>query len=126
MKLFTASVNTIILFCDFSCKQAILDMKVVFHYKITKCEKMKKDANEKLKSGNLEDHEYIPRCDENGEFMQMQCWGETVECFCVDSNGTEIAGTRKIGRPDCTKGTFQVFPCSYRDLTFQSNHFAMT
>eukprot|EP00794_Sanderia_malayensis_P014103 gene14103-15576_t len=77
------------------------DCKISTPKPATKCEELRREANEKLKIGYLKDNEYVPRCDEDGQFARIQCWGATVECFCVDINGTEVMGTRKRGRPDC-------------------------
>uniref|UniRef100_A0A3Q0RB25 Nidogen 1 n=1 Tax=Amphilophus citrinellus TaxID=61819 RepID=A0A3Q0RB25_AMPCI len=38
--------------------------------------------------------QYVPMCDENGEYRSMQCHGSTGQCWCVDRNGQEISGTR--------------------------------
>ncbi|XP_077351724.1 nidogen-1 [Festucalex cinctus] len=47
--------------------------------------------------------QYIPTCDENGNYEPMQCHGSTGHCWCVDRNGQEITGTRSGpgGRPMC-------------------------
>ncbi|XP_056626375.1 CD74 molecule, major histocompatibility complex, class II invariant chain a [Triplophysa dalaica] len=44
---------------------------------------------------------YRPQCDEQGNFLPMQCWHSTGYCWCVDNNGNEIKGTRTRGRPTC-------------------------
>ncbi|KAA0709848.1 H-2 class II histocompatibility antigen gamma chain Ia antigen-associated invariant chain [Triplophysa tibetana] len=44
---------------------------------------------------------YQPQCDEQGNFLPMQCWHSTGYCWCVDNNGNEIKGTRTRGRPTC-------------------------
>uniref|UniRef100_A0A8C6LQF3 Nidogen 1a n=1 Tax=Nothobranchius furzeri TaxID=105023 RepID=A0A8C6LQF3_NOTFU len=47
--------------------------------------------------------QYIPECDENGNYLPMQCHGSTGYCWCVDRNGLEISGTRSApsSRPMC-------------------------
>lgn len=43
---------------------------------------------------------YIPQCTENGLYQEVQCQG--TECWCVDSRGLEITGSRTTGsRPRC-------------------------
>ncbi|KAM7375350.1 hypothetical protein PAMA_014447 [Pampus argenteus] len=37
---------------------------------------------------------YVPQCDDNGQYIQLQCHGSTGHCWCVDSRGQERAGTR--------------------------------
>ncbi|XP_029443068.1 thyroglobulin [Rhinatrema bivittatum] len=47
---------------------------------------------------------FIPSCDENGEYLPVQCQLEG-QCWCVNSKGHEIFGTRKRGAlPKCNKG----------------------
>ncbi|XP_029962713.1 nidogen-1 [Salarias fasciatus] len=47
--------------------------------------------------------QYVPSCNENGEYEPMQCHGSTGHCWCVDRNGQEIPGTRSGpgNRPMC-------------------------
>uniref|UniRef100_A0A3B3Q6D2 Thyroglobulin type-1 domain-containing protein n=1 Tax=Paramormyrops kingsleyae TaxID=1676925 RepID=A0A3B3Q6D2_9TELE len=42
---------------------------------------------------------FQPVCDEEGNYRPMQCWMDV--CWCVDSNGTEIADSRTTGRAQC-------------------------
>ncbi|XP_069493571.1 nidogen-2 [Ambystoma mexicanum] len=37
---------------------------------------------------------HVPQCDSEGNYTPQQCHGSTGECWCVDTNGREIAGTR--------------------------------
>ncbi|KAM9327748.1 nidogen-2 isoform 2-T2 [Pholidichthys leucotaenia] len=37
---------------------------------------------------------YVPQCDENGQYILLQCHGSTGHCWCVDSSGQERPGTR--------------------------------
>ncbi|XP_016521316.1 nidogen-2 isoform X7 [Poecilia formosa] len=49
---------------------------------------------------------YVPQCDENGQYRQLQCHSSTGYCWCVDSQGEERPGTRTPpGTPptDCDK-----------------------
>lgn len=38
---------------------------------------------------------YVPRCTEDGRYQDIQCQGS--ECWCVDSRGLEIMGSRSTG-----------------------------
>ncbi|MEQ2164383.1 hypothetical protein GOODEAATRI_006221 [Goodea atripinnis] len=40
---------------------------------------------------------FIPRCTSSGRFQQVQC--QDGECWCVDSQGHEVPGSRTAGRP---------------------------
>ncbi|KAM5235573.1 LOW QUALITY PROTEIN: nidogen-2 [Ctenodactylus gundi] len=47
---------------------------------------------------------HIPQCDEQGNFLPLQCHGSTGFCWCVDMNGQEIPGTHTAPgstRPHC-------------------------
>ncbi|NXN33428.1 NID2 protein, partial [Nycticryphes semicollaris] len=37
---------------------------------------------------------HVPQCDEEGRYRPLQCHGSTGHCWCVDTSGQEIAGTR--------------------------------
>uniref|UniRef100_UPI0037E84C71 nidogen-1 n=1 Tax=Semicossyphus pulcher TaxID=241346 RepID=UPI0037E84C71 len=47
--------------------------------------------------------QYVPTCDDHGEYESMQCHGSTGHCWCVDRNGQEIPGSRSGpgSRPMC-------------------------
>eukprot|EP01043_Picozoa_sp_COSAG02_P034610 COSAG02_NODE_2430_length_8883_cov_3.641621_7_plen_283_part_00 len=40
---------------------------------------------------------HVPQCDEQGGFLPVQCYG-SMACWCVDSHGTELPGTRVMSR----------------------------
>ncbi|KAJ0004752.1 hypothetical protein NQD34_010966 [Periophthalmus magnuspinnatus] len=42
---------------------------------------------------------FIPSCDEDGYYRKQQC--DRGECWCVDQEGGEVAGSRIHGKPDC-------------------------
>ncbi|XP_052005476.1 CD74 molecule, major histocompatibility complex, class II invariant chain a [Xyrauchen texanus] len=44
---------------------------------------------------------FRPQCDEQGNYLALQCWHSTGYCWCVDKDGNEIKGTRVRGRPQC-------------------------
>ncbi|XP_075452916.1 nidogen-1 [Ascaphus truei] len=47
--------------------------------------------------------QYVPQCDENGNYIPMQCHASSGYCWCVDRHGNELNGTRSgTGvRPPC-------------------------
>ncbi|XP_018413880.1 PREDICTED: nidogen-2 [Nanorana parkeri] len=47
---------------------------------------------------------FVPECDEEGNYVPLQCHGSTGHCWCVDKNGNEVDGTRRPpgrGTPEC-------------------------
>ncbi|KAM9820898.1 LOW QUALITY PROTEIN: nidogen-2 [Neosynchiropus ocellatus] len=49
---------------------------------------------------------YVPQCDDDGQYIPLQCHGSTGHCWCVDKSGQERAGTRTppgTARRDCDK-----------------------
>ncbi|XP_035462812.1 testican-2 isoform X4 [Scophthalmus maximus] len=54
-----------------------------------------------LDGGNRRFGRFIPSCDEDGYYRKQQC--DRGECWCVDQNGGEVAGSRIRGKPDCGK-----------------------
>ncbi|XP_053553595.1 nidogen-2 [Bombina bombina] len=47
---------------------------------------------------------FVPDCDDKGQYTPLQCHGSTGHCWCVHTNGEEIAGTRTPrggARPQC-------------------------
>ncbi|XP_034040420.1 testican-2 isoform X4 [Thalassophryne amazonica] len=42
---------------------------------------------------------FIPSCDEDGYYRKQQC--DRGECWCVDQDGAEVAGSRIRGKTDC-------------------------
>lgn len=48
---------------------------------------------------------YVPQCDGGGDFIPRQCHGSDGQCWCVDTRGVEIEGTRKPNLSDCKKVT---------------------
>uniref|UniRef100_A0A7N9AKH4 Nidogen 2a (osteonidogen) n=1 Tax=Mastacembelus armatus TaxID=205130 RepID=A0A7N9AKH4_9TELE len=50
--------------------------------------------------------DYVPQCDDNGQYTPLQCHGSTGYCWCVDSRGQERPGTRTppgTARRDCDR-----------------------
>lgn len=49
---------------------------------------------------------FVPRCDREGYYEKEQCFStglNTQTCWCVTPNGSEISGTRTVGRAHCRK-----------------------
>ncbi|XP_048472306.1 testican-2 isoform X1 [Rhincodon typus] len=44
---------------------------------------------------------FIPSCDEDGYYRNLQCDTYSGECWCVDQQGSEVTGTRVKGNRDC-------------------------
>lgn len=44
---------------------------------------------------------FVPECDTDGSYKQIQCHESTGFCWCVDNYGHEILGTRITGTPTC-------------------------
>ncbi|XP_008304814.1 thyroglobulin [Stegastes partitus] len=45
---------------------------------------------------------HIPHCTEDGRFRPVQCSGQSQECWCVNAEGQEVAGTRtNSSAPHC-------------------------
>lgn len=47
---------------------------------------------------------YVPECNRDGSFNQIQCHQATGYCWCVDEKGIEMPRTRTRGTPKCDKG----------------------
>lgn len=45
---------------------------------------------------------FVPKCEPDGSFAQVQCLNTSRYCWCVDNNGKEIQGTRvRLTQPKC-------------------------
>ncbi|XP_019403055.1 PREDICTED: thyroglobulin [Crocodylus porosus] len=51
---------------------------------------------------------YIPQCLDSGEFAPVQCDMGLGQCWCVDSEGMEIYGTRQTGKPTQCPGSCEI------------------
>uniref|UniRef100_K7FB89 Thyroglobulin n=1 Tax=Pelodiscus sinensis TaxID=13735 RepID=K7FB89_PELSI len=51
---------------------------------------------------------YVPQCLNSGEFDPVQCDVVPGQCWCVDSEGMEIYGTRQIGKPTRCPGSCEI------------------
>lgn len=48
---------------------------------------------------------FVPSCDARGNYLPTQCQADG-QCWCVDSDGKEVFGTRRHGLPNCRE--FQI------------------
>ena len=44
---------------------------------------------------------FVPQCKQDGRYEEVQCGAGWDYCWCVDSTGTELSGTRTKGWPTC-------------------------
>ncbi len=77
---------------------------LVLSGQLTKCEIRRFESIKILKESGPLAISYIPRCELNGSFSLVQCWGDVVVCWCVDDEGQIISGTRTKGTPQCKRG----------------------
>ncbi|XP_074960432.1 nidogen-2 isoform X2 [Phalacrocorax aristotelis] len=64
---------------------------------------------------------HVPQCDEEGRYRPLQCHSSTGHCWCVDTAGQEIAGTRtapgrtppRCGSPESIQ---RLTPCEHERL----------
>ena len=57
---------------------------------VTACQ----EAVEKALQTSASPERFVPRCKEDGRFEEVQCSEIAGECWCVDSLGVELLGTR--------------------------------
>ncbi|XP_076412115.1 thyroglobulin [Peromyscus maniculatus bairdii] len=48
---------------------------------------------------NSTDALYLPQCQPSGDYAPLQCDLWQGQCWCVDTEGMEVYGTRQLGRP---------------------------
>lgn len=89
---------------------------LLFHYvaDLTKCQKERRTALGPL--GSAPPGRFAPECDDNGKYNKMQCYSATNYCWCVDSLGLEIPGTRKKGMVSCPDKGLLLLLFSYRSV----------
>ena len=46
---------------------------------------------------------FVPQCAEDGSYEEVQCYGSTGYCWCVDVGGNPVVGTMNRGLPHCNK-----------------------
>ncbi|XP_046859506.1 neurogenic locus Notch protein-like isoform X3 [Xenia sp. Carnegie-2017] len=73
----------------------------------SKCEK-ERDAKS---NGTLLIGSFVPQCEEDGSYSDVQCHPSTGYCWCVDGEGEKIVGTEtRAEEMNCSEGT-QSNPC---------------
>ena len=45
---------------------------------------------------------FVPQCERDGSFSEVQCWGSTGYCWCVETTSGRPIGEGMRGRPECT------------------------
>ncbi|KAK6751801.1 hypothetical protein RB195_003304 [Necator americanus] len=61
------------------------------------------------------------QCSANGEFREMQCNFKTRQCWCVDSSGVELIGTRTANdheTPQCKRPKICSVSCTHSSCTY--------
>lgn len=46
---------------------------------------------------------FVPQCAADGSYEEVQCYGSTGYCWCVDVGGNPVVGTMNRGLPHCNK-----------------------
>ena len=46
---------------------------------------------------------FVPQCKPDGRYEEVQCGAGWEYCWCVDSSGMELTGTKTKGWPQCGK-----------------------
>ncbi len=48
--------------------------------------------------------QFVPQCELDGNYKEVQCWGSVGQCWCVDRlTGVQIDGTMTRGTPKCKR-----------------------
>ena len=54
---------------------------------------------------------FVPKCEADGSYCRVQCLNTSRYCWCVDSDGKEIPGTRvRLRQPNCPTVAHSEFP----------------
>ena len=62
---------------------------------LTKCEHKQLE----MKNKRCDKIKFVPRCNKDGSFAEVQCLAATRTCWCVDEHGRERNGTRQNKKP---------------------------
>uniref|UniRef100_A0A452H510 SPARC related modular calcium binding 1 n=1 Tax=Gopherus agassizii TaxID=38772 RepID=A0A452H510_9SAUR len=77
---------------------------------LTRCQEDRAAALARRQADSI----YVPECDEDGSFFQVQCHRQTGYCWCATAEGKPISGTSVLNQtPNCT-GSYVVRP-SWQD-----------
>ncbi|KAJ7356063.1 Nidogen-2 [Desmophyllum pertusum] len=71
---------------------------------LSKCQLHKAKASAFSSNGLQPVGRFVPKCETDGSYSQIQCWPSTGYCWCADKNGVEIEKTRVRGKPVCPSG----------------------
>ncbi|XP_021003324.1 U20-hexatoxin-Hi1a-like [Parasteatoda tepidariorum] len=61
----------------------------------TACQLQRQQAQAKNLKGS-----FVPKCDSDGSYSQVQCRGSTGFCWCADKDGKQITKSVR-GKPKC-------------------------
>ncbi|KAH1180878.1 SPARC-related modular calcium-binding protein 1-like isoform X1 [Mauremys mutica] len=77
---------------------------------LTRCQEDRAAALARRQADSI----YVPECDEDGSFLQVQCHRQTGYCWCATAEGKPVSGTSVLNQtPNCT-GSYVVRP-SWQD-----------
>ncbi|XP_028389694.1 thyroglobulin [Phyllostomus discolor] len=51
---------------------------------------------------------YLPQCQDSGAYTPVQCDVRREQCWCVDTEGMEVYGTRQLGSPARCPGSCEI------------------
>ncbi|XP_078349655.1 thyroglobulin-like isoform X1 [Oculina patagonica] len=73
----------------------------------SKCQKQRLEAlgthSLDEKPAHLVPGRFVPQCALDGSYEEVQCYGSTGYCWCVDVEGKPVLGTMTRGLPHCNK-----------------------
>ncbi|XP_042879578.1 uncharacterized protein LOC122258000 [Penaeus japonicus] len=81
--------------CGTQCQQPIV---------MTACEHQRSLLEHRAREAGIPaGRVYLPQCDDEGAFLPTQCHPATLTCWCVDTQGQEVPGTRvsQPAHPNC-------------------------
>ncbi|XP_037795742.1 balbiani ring protein 3-like [Penaeus monodon] len=81
--------------CGTQCQQPIV---------MTACEHQRNLLEHRAREAGIPaGRVYLPQCDDEGAFLPTQCHPATLTCWCVDTQGQEVPGTRvsQPAHPNC-------------------------
>ena len=65
------------------------------------CDEARTKIEKEISTFGIQDA-FVPECEADGTYKEIQCYGFTGHCYCVDpQSGKEIEGTRSQGEVNC-------------------------